>query len=300
VEAVRGLTAAVLAVALSMGPGRAEEPGHAGRMTDEQIEALARKAMASTDEHLQRSVLAQLEAHHFKSSLARERETVLFAQGLLQDRPGGLHELPEPIPVGRGDRHRVCDGDHIMRDPPHVIDQVGGGGLHLRDVVRGRLAHVDSRSGSTGNAAVPEQDRQDQYLTLHPSRIVSIEHHPVPLLIKHPGYVLRRSRLLDLLPGLVGNGFVVVFGDIEVEPFHLVPGRFDEMDQSILQSGPAHRLVGQDGLQILGLVRVVTGLCQFLQVHGGGLGSDLHLAFLDEGEQDHRGDAPAQSGEVLL
>jgi len=86
---VRPLAAALLVGVLAAGAGRAGEAGR-GRMNDEQILALARKAMASSDEKLQRSILPQLEAHHFKSTLSRERETVLFAQGLLQDRMGDV------------------------------------------------------------------------------------------------------------------------------------------------------------------------------------------------------------------
>jgi TolA-binding protein len=81
---VRSLGAALLVVALAAGAGEPKAP----RMTDEQAENLARQAMASGDEKFQRKVLNQLEGYHFKSSLARERETVLFAQGFIEDRLG--------------------------------------------------------------------------------------------------------------------------------------------------------------------------------------------------------------------
>ncbi|BDU72478.1 hypothetical protein [Mesoterricola silvestris] len=81
---MRGLTAALLVVALVAGAAEPKAP----RMTDEQAEALARQAMASDDAKFQRHVLNQLEGYHFKSTFAKERETVLFAQGFLQDRMG--------------------------------------------------------------------------------------------------------------------------------------------------------------------------------------------------------------------
>ncbi|BDU76562.1 tetratricopeptide repeat protein [Mesoterricola sediminis] len=61
-----------------------------GRMTDDQAEALAKEAMASADPEFQRSALTRLQGYHFKSTLARQREVVLFAQGMLQDRMGDL------------------------------------------------------------------------------------------------------------------------------------------------------------------------------------------------------------------
>jgi len=57
-------------------------------LTDAQTEALARKALATSDPEEKRAALAALKAHHFKSSLAKEREFVLYAQGLLEDRLG--------------------------------------------------------------------------------------------------------------------------------------------------------------------------------------------------------------------
>jgi hypothetical protein len=89
-EAVRPLSAALTVVALVAGVVHADERAAKGRLTDEQIEALARKAMASEDVKLQRSILSQLEAHHFKSTLSRERELTLFAQGQLEDRMGDV------------------------------------------------------------------------------------------------------------------------------------------------------------------------------------------------------------------
>lgn len=84
------LAAALLVVALASGAGHAESRPPAGRMTDEQAEALARKGLASGDPRLRRSILEQLETHHFKTTLAKERETVLFAQGFLQDSLGDV------------------------------------------------------------------------------------------------------------------------------------------------------------------------------------------------------------------
>ena len=60
----------------------------AGRTTDAQTAALARSAMASTDPGYQAQVLKSLQDHHFKSSLAPERELALSVQGMLEDRLG--------------------------------------------------------------------------------------------------------------------------------------------------------------------------------------------------------------------
>jgi len=56
--------------------------------SDAQVEAIARKALASTDSIERRSALQIIKAHHFKSSLIKEREFVLYAQGILEDRLG--------------------------------------------------------------------------------------------------------------------------------------------------------------------------------------------------------------------
>jgi tetratricopeptide (TPR) repeat protein len=60
------------------------------RPSDAQTEALARSAMASSDPAFQADVLKRLQNHHFKSSLAKERELTLGVQGLLEDRAGKL------------------------------------------------------------------------------------------------------------------------------------------------------------------------------------------------------------------
>jgi TolA-binding protein len=62
------------------------------RPSDAQIEALARSAMASGDPAVQADVLKRLQTHHFKSSLAKERELTLGVQGLLEDRAGRLSQ----------------------------------------------------------------------------------------------------------------------------------------------------------------------------------------------------------------
>ena len=74
-------TALVLIQAL---PGAAEP----ARLTDTQVEDLARQALVSNNPDLQASTLHQLQVHHFKSSKAKEREICLFAQGTLEDRLG--------------------------------------------------------------------------------------------------------------------------------------------------------------------------------------------------------------------
>jgi len=81
------LTALLLAMGMAL-PGRAAVAQAPVRETDAQIEALAKSAMASSDPHVQADALARLRAHHFKSSLAQERELTLFIQGMLEDRLG--------------------------------------------------------------------------------------------------------------------------------------------------------------------------------------------------------------------
>lgn len=63
-------------------------PAAEGRLTDAQVEALARAALVATDPGVQGAALKKLQVHHFKSSLAKEREVVLYAQGTLEDRLG--------------------------------------------------------------------------------------------------------------------------------------------------------------------------------------------------------------------
>jgi hypothetical protein len=67
-------------------PAAAE--GTETRLTDAQAEALAKEALAATDAKTQAGLLKRLKAHHFKSSQAKERELLLFAQGTLEDRLG--------------------------------------------------------------------------------------------------------------------------------------------------------------------------------------------------------------------
>ena len=63
---------------------------HAGetRLSDAQIETMARTALLSDDPQLQADTLKALRVHHFKASLAKERELALYAQGTLEDRLG--------------------------------------------------------------------------------------------------------------------------------------------------------------------------------------------------------------------
>jgi TolA-binding protein len=89
------LLAPGLCLATGMTPSRAAgvavpPPGVEARASDAEIEALAKRAMASTDPAFQADTLRRLQDHPFKSSLARERELTLFVQGLLEDRQGNL------------------------------------------------------------------------------------------------------------------------------------------------------------------------------------------------------------------
>ncbi len=75
------------------------------KLTSAQVEALARKALASQDPEEQRAALAKIRGHVFSSSLTKEREFVLFAQGIMEDRLGDpmkaaqiLHKLERTWP----------------------------------------------------------------------------------------------------------------------------------------------------------------------------------------------------------
>jgi len=67
---------------------QAQQGAPEARLTDTQTEALAKTGMASNDPKVLAEVLKRLQIHHFKSSLAPERERVLGVQGLLEDRLG--------------------------------------------------------------------------------------------------------------------------------------------------------------------------------------------------------------------
>jgi hypothetical protein len=58
------------------------------KMSDPQAEAFARQAIALQDPAGQRAALAKLRTHRFRASKIKEREFVLYAQGLLEDRLG--------------------------------------------------------------------------------------------------------------------------------------------------------------------------------------------------------------------
>jgi TolA-binding protein len=72
--------------ALVSHPTLAETKPAAKELQDDAIEALARKAMAMEDPALQKEALRTLRAHRFRSTRAPQREFVLFAQGILEDR----------------------------------------------------------------------------------------------------------------------------------------------------------------------------------------------------------------------
>lgn len=58
------------------------------KMTDAQTEVFARQALALQNQADQEAALTKLRAHRFRTSLIKEREFVLYAQGLLEDRLG--------------------------------------------------------------------------------------------------------------------------------------------------------------------------------------------------------------------
>jgi hypothetical protein len=61
------------------------------------MEALARKALAAADASTQREALQTLRAHRFRSTRAAQREYVLFAMGILEDRLGDPLKAGEPL-----------------------------------------------------------------------------------------------------------------------------------------------------------------------------------------------------------
>jgi hypothetical protein len=60
----------------------------AGKMTDADIEAFAKQALTLQDTVEQREALNKIQGYRFKSSRIKEREFVLYAEGILEDRLG--------------------------------------------------------------------------------------------------------------------------------------------------------------------------------------------------------------------
>jgi hypothetical protein len=58
------------------------------KMTDAQAEAFARQAITIQDPRGQKAALAKLRTHRFRTSKIKEREFVLYTQGMLEDRLG--------------------------------------------------------------------------------------------------------------------------------------------------------------------------------------------------------------------
>jgi hypothetical protein len=66
----------------------AQEAASTTKMTDAQVEAFARQALTLGDPAAQRAAAEKLRYYHFRSSKIKEREFVLYAQGILEDRLG--------------------------------------------------------------------------------------------------------------------------------------------------------------------------------------------------------------------
>jgi len=64
---------------------------------DEEMEALARKAMSAQDSTFQKAALQTLRKHRFRSTRAPQREYALFAQGILEDRHEGVPKAAETL-----------------------------------------------------------------------------------------------------------------------------------------------------------------------------------------------------------
>lgn len=76
----------------------AEEAQRSAKVAqDEEMEALARKAMNSQDSAFQQQALRSLRAHRFRSTRAPQREYALFTQGILEDRFEGALKAAETL-----------------------------------------------------------------------------------------------------------------------------------------------------------------------------------------------------------
>jgi TolA-binding protein len=64
---------------------------------DEDMEALARKAMSAQDPAFQKEALQTLRKHRFRSTRAPQREYALFVQGILEDRHEGVPKAAETL-----------------------------------------------------------------------------------------------------------------------------------------------------------------------------------------------------------
>jgi TolA-binding protein len=146
----------ILALLLLAPPAvQARQAAPAARLTDAQIEALAKTAMVSSDPRVQADVLRRLQTHHFKSSLAVERESVLGVQGLLEDRLGKpaqaaetFHKLEQSWPRSPF----LAEGQVIMAD---------------NAVERKRYQEAESRLHKALDADLPaESQRRAQELLL--------------------------------------------------------------------------------------------------------------------------------------
>jgi len=109
----------VLSILLLAHPAAQAQAAPEARLTDAQTEALAKTGMASSDPKILANVLRRLQVHHFKSSLAPERERVLGVQGLLEDRLGKtaqasatFHKLEQSWPRSP----YLAEGQVIMAD----------------------------------------------------------------------------------------------------------------------------------------------------------------------------------------
>lgn len=78
----------VPAVMMVLSAQEASSPASQKKMTDAQAEAFARQAITLQNPADQKAALTILKGHRFKSSRIPEREFVLYAQGLLEDRLG--------------------------------------------------------------------------------------------------------------------------------------------------------------------------------------------------------------------
>ncbi len=90
----------LLPALLAPAAGLAAPPSE--RLSDDQAKELARKALAETNPDAQRSALERLKKHVFRSTRAPQREYVLYAQGILEDRLG--QPLQGAVPLQKLER----------------------------------------------------------------------------------------------------------------------------------------------------------------------------------------------------
>lgn len=125
------------------------------RMTDAQVEAFARQAITIQDPAGQRAALVKLRSHRFKKSRIKEREFVLYAQGLLEDRLGETQKAAATL--------RKLE--LFWPQSPYLLEVQTI--LAYQSIERRRFKDAESRLRKALNADIPvESKRRTQELLL--------------------------------------------------------------------------------------------------------------------------------------